>query len=1443
MEFSEVTRVLTLTPGTMTVLSQSVAEAGRRRHRETTPLHVAAVAFATPGGMLHEACLKAHHNSSNPLVSRALELCFSLALKRLPTSQNTSSSMGPPISDALMGLLEQARAQPQLNNWYPWQAADEIKVEFDELMMSVLDDHSVSRVMRKATFSCLALKASIRNMQYLHLTRIESEKSLAELTVNISLRPKKRNPILVGELEPQEVFEEVMRKIESPVFLNPLVIHLEEVLPSDKARILATLKELGDLIEKRIENSRHQWTFVALGDLKWLVELQPLGFGVGVVEEIGRWVSKFGEGGGGNDRFRLLGTANFNTYLRCEVYYPTMENDWDLQVMPIATKAAASGVFSGKYEVFLSFRGEDTRASFTSHLYASLQNAGIIVFKDDESLPRGDHIAPSLLQAIEQSQICVVVFSRNYAQSQWCLKELKKIMKCHGTIGQIVVPVFYDVDPSEVRHQTGEFGKAFQKLIDRILREEDELLKLSNMAVGGDEVDLEYVLSGISREKADMQGWREALREAASISGVVVLNSRNERDAIKNITENVTRLLDKTELFIADNPVGVESRVQDMIQLLDHKLSNDVLVVGIWGMGGIGKTTVAKAIYNKIGRNFEGRSYLAQIREVWGQDDGQLHLQEQLLFDIDKEMKTRIPNVESGKNILKKRLQYKRILLILDDVSKLHQLSALCGSREWFGPGSRIIITTRDMHILRGRRVDKVYKLKGMNESESIELFSWHAFKQPSPTKEFIELSRNVIAYCEGLPLALEILGSYLFDMELIEWKIVLEKLKKIPNDEVHEKLKISFDGLNDDTEREIFLDIACFFVGMDRNDVMNILNGCGLFAENGIRVLVERSLVTVDGNNKLGMHNLLQDMGREIIRAKSPKEPEERSRLWFDEDVLDVLFKESGTKVVEGLTLMLPRTNTKCFSTKAFKKMKKLRLLQLAGVQLAGDFKNLSRDLRWLCWHGFPLKCIPANFYQGSLACIELENSNINILWKEAQLMEKLKILNLSHSHSLTRTPDFSSLPNLEKLILIDCPRLSEVSHTIGHLREVVLINLKDCVSLCNLPRSIYKLKSLKTLILSGCLMIDKLEEDLEQMKSLTTLIADNTAITRVPFSIVRSKSIGYISLCGHEGFTRDVFPSIIWSWMSPTNNPSCLVQSYVGMSSTISFNVPNSSSYDLLTISKELPKLRSLWVECNSELQLSRDTRIILEVLYATANFEEMKSTATTSEVSNIETSTLNEYNSEVLISRSISSWKSLLVQMGMNFQGSNILKENILQNMTTCEYDSNVLPGDHYPDWLTFDCDGSSVTFYVPQVSGHNLKTMMCIIHFFTPNNITSDCLKNVLVINHTKATILLYKRETLMSFEDEEWQRVVSNIEPGNKVEVFVVSENGFVVKKTTIYLIYGEAIDKEKIECSGASDKNVIVSNGNENISAVRWIPSQVESTNDFKTKQKRRKYL
>jgi len=149
------------------------------------------------------------------------------------------------------------------------------------------------------------------------------------------------------------------------------------------------------------------------------------------------------------------------------------------------------------YDVFLSFRGEDSREKFISHLDSSLRNAGIYVFKDDDGIERGDEISVSLLKAIGQSRISIVVLSKKFANSKWCMLELERIVEISRAEGMVVVPVFYEVDPSEVRHQTGKFGKAF-----------------------------EYLISTISVDEYTKKNWKAALHEVGGRAGVVIINSR-----------------------------------------------------------------------------------------------------------------------------------------------------------------------------------------------------------------------------------------------------------------------------------------------------------------------------------------------------------------------------------------------------------------------------------------------------------------------------------------------------------------------------------------------------------------------------------------------------------------------------------------------------------------------------------------------------------------------------------------------------------------------------------------------------------------------------------------------------------------------------------------------------------------------------------------------------
>uniref|UniRef100_A0A1J3D2Q5 Chaperone protein ClpB1 n=1 Tax=Noccaea caerulescens TaxID=107243 RepID=A0A1J3D2Q5_NOCCA len=382
----------TLTPEAATVLNQSISEAVRRNHGQTTPLHVAATLLASPAGYLRRACIRSHPNSSHPLQCRALELCFSVALERLPTATATPAN-DPPISNALMAALK--RAQAHQRRGCPEQQQQPllaVKVELEQFIISILDDPSVSRVMREASFSSPAVKATIEQSlsnNSSNPTPIPSVSSVglnfrpggvSPVTRNTYLNPrlqqnasaqsgqvknddvervmeilglaKKKNPVLVGDSEPGRVIREILKKIEvgevgNLAVKNSKVIHFEEI-NSDKA---LRIRELDGLLETRIKNSDPGGcggVILDLGDLKWLVEqpssTQPpatiaVEVGRTAVAELGRLLEKF-EG-----RLWFIGTATCETYLRCQVYHPSMETDWDLQAVSVAAKAPASGVF------------------------------------------------------------------------------------------------------------------------------------------------------------------------------------------------------------------------------------------------------------------------------------------------------------------------------------------------------------------------------------------------------------------------------------------------------------------------------------------------------------------------------------------------------------------------------------------------------------------------------------------------------------------------------------------------------------------------------------------------------------------------------------------------------------------------------------------------------------------------------------------------------------------------------------------------------------------------------------------------------------------------------------------------------------------------------------------------------------------------------------------
>lgn len=377
---------------------------------------------------------------------------------------------------------------------------------------------------------------------------------------------------------------------------------------------------------------------------------------------------------------------------------------------------------------------------------------------------------------------------------------------------------------------------------------------------------------------------------------------RYEAKFINKIMKEILHQLHPNRLNVAKHPIGIDFRVVEMKALL-HLEKNDVRIVSIHGMSGIGKTVVAKAVYNQISDGFEGSSFLLNVKETSRQSDGLFKLQKILLFDILKIKNLPFENVDRGIYLIKELLARKKVLLVLDDVDHVKQLHALAGNTDWFGAGSRIIATTKDENLLKELGEYKKYKLEELTCTDSLELLSWHAFKMPHPMKDFHDLSISVVKYTGGHPLALEVLGSFLLGRSIIEWKSTVEKLQKIPDHHIQKVLQVSLDSL-DEATMDIFLDTACFFIGMDVEYVAKILHGCGFFPDVGISNLVRRSVVIIDTQNKLRMHDLIRDIGREIVRGSSHKDPGRRSRLWLYEDVLNVL---NGEYMVRHLYMCNP--------------------------------------------------------------------------------------------------------------------------------------------------------------------------------------------------------------------------------------------------------------------------------------------------------------------------------------------------------------------------------------------------------------------------------------------------------------------------------------------------------------------------------------------------------
>ncbi|KAL8127966.1 hypothetical protein AgCh_014773 [Apium graveolens] len=742
------------------------------------------------------------------------------------------------------------------------------------------------------------------------------------------------------------------------------------------------------------------------------------------------------------------------------------------------------------WDVFLSFYGDDTRKNFTSHLYAALDQAGILTFRDDPALKKGQDISSGLLDAIRDSKMFVLIISENYARSPWCLKELVDILSCKKTENQ-VIPVFFYVDPSDVRHQKGTFGDA---------------------------LDYHYQKKRYSPEMIDE--WKSALAQIAALSGYHLNKEakENEAETIQKIVENIARKVSTKVVHVGEEVFGIDSAVEEIYQKLRME-SNDVRAIGICGMGGIGKTTTAKAFYNKYHPNFDSCCFIENVKQYSQGGSPLLPLIEQLLTVLLKLKDYKVTDVDSGIRKLEQILRFKRTLIVLDDLDQSSYSEFLAKHCNLFSAGSRIVITSRNIHLRNQLKSDlkhvELYMVKELGQDDSLKLFNYHAFGEVTPPASLRELSVGFVTYAGGLPLALKVLGSYLRGRtnDKVFWKAKLKEVKKNPENKIMEILQLSYNEL-DENAKSIFRDIAFFFVGKSKYEADIVLKSCDYSPEVGIPELLERCLLTIDRYDVLGMHDLIQDMGRKVSKGK---------HLFLQENAGEYL---QNWKDIEGLVLDLTQSTEKQINSQIFKKLSKLRLLEIRNVDdIKGHFKNSFQELRCIYWNYCTWTCFPVSFQPQKLVSMNMRHSNFETLWDDAMPFRSLKMINVSYSVNLKTIPSFENSKSIERLYFCGCESLLNVHPSIRELAALYVLDLGYCSNIRQLPKqlgamkllkeldasytaieelpdSITQLKELALLKLDGCKKLKKLPEQIGNMEGLRTFRASYSAIEQLPDS-----------------------------------------------------------------------------------------------------------------------------------------------------------------------------------------------------------------------------------------------------------------------------------------------------------------------------------------------------
>ncbi|CAI9269429.1 unnamed protein product [Lactuca saligna] len=672
------------------------------------------------------------------------------------------------------------------------------------------------------------------------------------------------------------------------------------------------------------------------------------------------------------------------------------------------------------------------------------------------------------------------------------------------------------------------------------------------------------------------------------------------------------------------------------------------------------------------------------------------------------------------------------------------------------------------------------------------------------PKAGYEEVLEKLVKYCQGHPLALKVLGKSLHNRDVAYWEACIQGLKKETCSCINNVLRMSFDYLPSNNDKELFKHIACFFVGIDRDVTETILEACNINMRSEIINFIDRCLLSIGRNNEFKMHQLVQEMERFEVLQESLDKPWKRSRLWCHEES----FKGKGNILGLALDMRMVEKDKSgaSFEVKidALSNMDNLMLLQLNYVHMNGSYENFPEELRCLCMHGYRLNSIPLNLPMENLVALDNHIAILNHLSFVIVIHNDMK-----RDKSLG---DFDQLPALKWLIVRNCIGLHEVCESIGQCVKLVLIDLSYCNKLEKIQKIIGMLRNVKIVFLDHCNLgesrIKIRDIDLpERLKAnnidVNTITSSSTFVGAIPsdlkfsaFSLPRS----LVSLTlANNNLSTESFPMDF----------SCL--------STLEHLYLDGNLIDSMPICvRTLPRLEILSMNNCKNLKSIEHPPHTLRALFLASSHR-----------SSIEKLVLNRTTSILRLSyddRNYGRWsyeiegvvkiqamvgveEEVLCSLGwtnLDFRNDTRVRTNFRRSgIQTMHYEFGIFTtmyeAEEMPSWFRHRSAGPSILFTIPStpncLRGFNFCSVQTLQVPYKDSSIHLST--KITISNITKNRTWIYRRLTRFSVCQEccmmlsHWMFGMNDMEGGDQVTITIKGPYNELIKECGVRVLYDD----------------------------------------------------